>query len=121
MRRREFFAVLGRTAAALGGTIAVRPFEASAQQRLRRIGLLMVPSRNDPASRNYLTALKEALHDLGWIEGINMGLEIKGQSQNFESEGREFEYFRGRQEKSKPWLNMFLLMSTRNCSGITMG
>ncbi len=77
MRRREFFAVLGRTAAALGGTIAVRPFGASAQQRLRRIGLLMVPSRNDPASRNYLTALKAALQDLGWIEGSNMGLEIR--------------------------------------------
>jgi putative ABC transport system substrate-binding protein len=77
MRRREFFAVLGRTAAALGGTIAVRPFRASAQQRLRRIGLLLASSPSDPASQYFSTALKEGLHGLGWIEGSNVELEIR--------------------------------------------
>src|SRR6516165_4789000 len=64
MRRREFVTVVGGA--------AVWPLAARAQQqRMRRIGLLLV-SGPEP-----LGPFREALADLGYVEGKNIQLEIR--------------------------------------------
>ena len=72
MRRREFLT-------ALGGTAAVWPFAARAQQseRMRRIGVLMGYPEGDPQAQANVTALRQGLHDLGWIEGRNFQIDYR--------------------------------------------
>jgi putative ABC transport system substrate-binding protein len=66
MRRREFIAGLGSAAA--------WPFVVQAQQReqMRRIGVLMSGNEDDPVLRARVSALTQALADLGWTEGRNV-------------------------------------------------
>jgi putative ABC transport system substrate-binding protein len=63
LQRREFIAGLGGAAA--------WPLAARAQQRerIRRIGVLMWGDENDPLVKIYVSALTQALADLGWTEG----------------------------------------------------
>jgi len=67
MRRREFITLLGSAAAAW-------PLAARAQQRerVRRIGALMPGGENDLVS-----ALTQALADLGWTDGRNMRIDLR--------------------------------------------
>jgi ABC-type uncharacterized transport system substrate-binding protein len=67
MRRREFITLIG-------GTAAAWPLAARAQQagKIRTIGYLS-PGPGPPAS--LITALFEALSELGWIEGKNVAFE----------------------------------------------
>ena len=71
MRRREFIALI------CGGT-ASWPFAARAQQadRQRRVGVLLPISYNDPEYQPWLTAFKQALQELGWVDGRNMRIDI---------------------------------------------
>jgi putative ABC transport system substrate-binding protein len=71
MRRREFIAGLGSTAA--------WPVVARAQQgdRVRRIGVLMGGDENDPVTKTYISALIQALAGLGWIDGRNMRMDAR--------------------------------------------
>ena len=64
MRRREFIAGLGGTAA--------WPLAARAQQpeRMRRIGILSSFREDDPLSRDMDIAFRQALANLGWVEGF---------------------------------------------------
>jgi len=66
MQRREFVT-------ALGGVTAMWPFTARAQQseRMRRIGVLMSTSADDPEGQARIAAFSSALHQLGWTEGRN--------------------------------------------------
>src|SRR6516225_10002479 len=66
MRRREFIAVIGGTAA--------WPFAAHAQQQddVRRIGVLVTAAADDPEGQTILAAFKETLQQLGWSEGKNL-------------------------------------------------
>jgi putative ABC transport system substrate-binding protein len=70
MRRRTFIAGLGSAAA--------WPVLARAQQgdRVRRIGVLMGGSENDPEQKRRLTAFTQSLADLGWIVGRNMQMDV---------------------------------------------
>ena len=63
MRRREFLGVLGGAAA--------WPLAAHAQQsgRVRKIGIMLGVRENDPEAQARSTAIRQALHELGWIEG----------------------------------------------------
>jgi putative tryptophan/tyrosine transport system substrate-binding protein len=67
MRRREFIAGLGGAAA--------WPITARAQQaeRLRRVGVLMPLDENDPLAKTFVSAFTQALADMGWADGRNVG------------------------------------------------
>jgi putative ABC transport system substrate-binding protein len=73
MRRRDFIAGLGSTAAAW-------PLAARAQQgdRVRRIGVLMWLDENDPLAKPYLSAFTQALAGMGWTDGRNVRMDLRG-------------------------------------------
>jgi putative ABC transport system substrate-binding protein len=70
MRRRTFITLLGGAAA--------WPLAARAQQgeRVRRIGLLM-GTADDREGQARVTALKQGLQELGWIDGRNIQIEAR--------------------------------------------
>ena len=69
MKRREFITLLGGA--------AVAPLTAHGQQidRVRRVGVLMAHTENDPEFQSYLNAFREGLQKRGWIEGRAATLE----------------------------------------------
>jgi putative ABC transport system substrate-binding protein len=71
MNRREFITLLGGAAS--------WPPAASAQQgeRVRRIGVLLPGDENDPVRKTRLSALTQALADLGWTDGRNVRMELR--------------------------------------------
>jgi putative ABC transport system substrate-binding protein len=71
MRRREFIAGLGSAAA--------WPVVARAQQgeRVRRVGVLMVFSENDPEAKTYLFGFTRGLSELGWTDGRNLRIDVR--------------------------------------------
>ena len=71
LRRRDFIAGLGGAAA--------WPLAAGAQQgeRVRRIGVL-IGDENDPVSKTNVAAFTQALAVLGWTDGRNVRMEIRG-------------------------------------------
>ena len=73
MQRREFIVLLG------GSVAAGWPFAAHAQQRdgVRRIGVIMPLSSNDPEAQARLTAFKQTLQQLGWTEGRNVRIDSR--------------------------------------------
>jgi putative ABC transport system substrate-binding protein len=70
LRRREFIA-------GLGGAAAAWPLAARAQQgeRVRRVGVLMGGTENDPWLKSYLSAFTQALADLGPTDGRNLRMD----------------------------------------------
>jgi putative ABC transport system substrate-binding protein len=71
MRRREFIALLGGAAA--GWPVAV-----SAQSgTLRRVGIFMDLSEQDPEGQTRVAAFRKGLQDLGWTEGRNVKFDIR--------------------------------------------
>jgi putative tryptophan/tyrosine transport system substrate-binding protein len=70
MRRRDFIK-------GLAGSATVWPFAAGAQQsnKMRRIGVLTALS--DSEMRPILTAFREKLKELGWIEGVNLIIDVR--------------------------------------------
>jgi ABC-type uncharacterized transport system substrate-binding protein len=72
MRRREFVLALGAAAAAW-------PLVTRAQQpdRVRRIGVLVGLSENDPGMKPRLVALRQELDRLGWTEGQNVRIDYR--------------------------------------------
>jgi putative ABC transport system substrate-binding protein len=74
MKRREFIAGVGGAAA--------WPVVARAQQgdRVRRIGVLTSGDENDPEMKLRLSAFTQALMDLGWTDGRNLRMDLRGGS-----------------------------------------
>jgi putative ABC transport system substrate-binding protein len=72
MKRREFIAALGSAAA--------WPVVARAQQgdRVQRIGVLMSGDENDPEEKLRFSAFTKALADLGWTDGRNVRMDLRG-------------------------------------------
>ncbi|MFZ0108466.1 MAG: hypothetical protein WAL01_03075, partial [Pseudolabrys sp.] len=64
MRRREFLGVLA-------GAVAVLPRVARAQQgeRVRRVGVLMPFTANDPEAQARNALFEQSLRELGWMAG----------------------------------------------------
>jgi putative tryptophan/tyrosine transport system substrate-binding protein len=71
MRRRDFIKVIGSTVA--------WPLAARAQQpeRMRRIGVLVSFSRDDPDGQARLAAFAKGLQELGWTDGRNIRIEYR--------------------------------------------
>ena len=71
VRRREFIAVFGGAAA--------WPLVARAQQpdRVRRIGVLMNRTADDPEASSFVGALAQGLAELGWAIGRNVRIEYR--------------------------------------------
>ena len=71
MKRREFITILGAAAA--------WPLAARAQQpaRMRRIGVLMNLTADDPESHARNAAFLQALQQLGWTVGRNIGIDYR--------------------------------------------
>jgi putative tryptophan/tyrosine transport system substrate-binding protein len=69
MRRREFIAGLGSAAACLRA--------ARAQERMRRVGVLLFSAENDPISQTRLAALRDGLEAAGWTEGRNLQIDYR--------------------------------------------
>jgi putative tryptophan/tyrosine transport system substrate-binding protein len=65
--------------AALGGAAVAWPLAARAQQRdrVKRLGVLWGLAENDNAYEPYLSAFKQRLQDLGWIDGRNVRVEYR--------------------------------------------
>jgi putative tryptophan/tyrosine transport system substrate-binding protein len=74
MRRRQFIAGLGATAA---WPLAVR---AQQGERVRRIGVLMNAPATDRESQSYLAAFSQGLRQLGWTEDQNLRTDVRWNS-----------------------------------------
>ena len=72
MRRRDFIKVVA-------GSASFWPLPARAQQseRVRRVGILHGGNSNDPQVAPALHAFEGALHDLGWVPGRNLAIELR--------------------------------------------
>ena len=73
MRRREFIAALGGAAACSVSW----PLAARAQERVRRIGVLMSLAADDPEMKARLAAFMQGLQHLGWIDGRNVRIDTR--------------------------------------------
>src|SRR6187431_2743172 len=76
MRRREFLGVLGSAAMAW-------PLDARAQERVRRIGVLMFSTSDEPESQARITALGQGLQEAGWSVGRNLRMDVRWSSGDF--------------------------------------
>ena len=72
MKRRDFIALLG-------GTVAVWPLAARAQQgeRVRRLGVLIGLAEHDPEAKARLAGFWQAFERLGWVEGRNVLVDYR--------------------------------------------
>src|ERR1700731_3460657 len=72
LKRREVITLLG-------GAACAWPITARAQQpeRVRRIGVLMYPARDDPEGQARIAAFLDSLEQLGWTDGRNVRIDIR--------------------------------------------
>ncbi len=69
MRRRDFITLFG------GAAAFAAPRVARAQDRVRRIGVLMPFAESDPESQTQIAAFREELQKIGWTEGRNIRID----------------------------------------------
>src|SRR5262245_23516849 len=70
MRRRNFIALLG-------GAAAVWPLAAGAQERTRRLAVLMQYTEDNAEAQRMVAAFREGLRKAGWIEGRNLHVDYR--------------------------------------------
>jgi len=72
MRRRDFIRIVA-------GSAASWPLTAHAQQqeRMRRIGVLMLYPESDPQGQLRATAFRQGLEKLGWVVGRNVQIDFQ--------------------------------------------
>ncbi len=80
MRRRDFITLCG--AAATSWPLAVRAQQSS---DIRHVGVLMAYAESDPEPQTWVTAFRQELHKLGWVEGRTILLDIRWAGANVES------------------------------------
>jgi putative ABC transport system substrate-binding protein len=82
--RREFITLLG-------GAAAAWPVAARAQQpeRVRRIGVLMFTTSDEPESQARITALGQGLQEAGWSVGRNVRIDVRWSGGDFERVRRD--------------------------------
>jgi putative ABC transport system substrate-binding protein len=73
MNRRAFISMLnGAVASCVSWPLAAR-----AQQRVRRIGVVMAYAESDPNGQMQVDAFREHLRKLGWTEGANLRIDLR--------------------------------------------
>src|ERR1700742_1768414 len=72
MRRREFVCSLG-----VGAAAVALPLQLFAQERVRRIAVLMNATPDDPQAQSYLAAFQQGMQELGWGVGKNLAIELR--------------------------------------------
>ena len=79
LTRRDFITLLG-------GAAAAWPLATRAQQgeRMRRIGVLMGVSGDDPETKGRIAAFRWGLERRGWLEGRNIQIELRFSAANYE-------------------------------------
>jgi putative ABC transport system substrate-binding protein len=84
MRRRDFIT-------AIAGSAAAWPLAARAQQpdRVRRIGVLMNRTTDDPAGQASVAAFQKGLQQLGWSDGRNVRFDIRWGANDDERDRRD--------------------------------
>src|SRR5712675_1161473 len=77
MKRREFITLLV-------GSAAMWPVAVRAQQadRMRRIGVLLAITADDPESKDRLAAFAQGLQRLGWTVGQNVQIDYRWAGNN---------------------------------------
>lgn len=76
MRRRDFVALLvGTLAVWLLGAQAQQGVQAQVATRQRRVGLLL--GGDTPESRLWFDAFRQALRNIGWIDGQNLRIDVR--------------------------------------------
>src|SRR5262245_22529416 len=72
MMRREFITLLG-------GAAASWPFAVRAQQseRVRRIGVLMNATAEEPEAQSYVAAFQQGMQENGWSVGRNLRVDLR--------------------------------------------
>jgi putative ABC transport system substrate-binding protein len=83
-RRRKFITLLG-------GAAVAWPFSVRAQQgeRMRRIGVLMFTTSDEPESQARITALGQGLQEAGWSVGRNVRIDVRWSGGDFERVRRD--------------------------------
>ena len=71
IRRRQFITLLG------GASMLPQTLLAQQADRIRRVGILMGPSQNDPETKGRLEALERGLKNFGWDQGRNVHLDVR--------------------------------------------
>jgi putative ABC transport system substrate-binding protein len=76
VKRREFISLLGGAAAS---SSVLWPLAARAQQpeRMRRVGVLISSTEDDPQVRRQIAAFQQGLLELGWMEGRNVRIDFR--------------------------------------------
>jgi putative ABC transport system substrate-binding protein len=69
MRRRAFISLLGAAAA--------MPLVARAQERVRRVGVLMNVADGDREAQTHVAAFEQGMRELGWVAGQNLRIDIR--------------------------------------------
>jgi len=75
MRRRAFITLLAGAAAL--------PLSANAQQRVRRVAVLMSTTPDEPESQARITALAQGLQEAGWLVGSNVRIDVRWSGGDF--------------------------------------
>jgi putative ABC transport system substrate-binding protein len=71
MKRREFITLLG-------GAAVAWPLTARAQQgEIKRVGVLISTSKDDPQMERQIAAFRDGLRTLGWMEGHNLRIDAR--------------------------------------------
>jgi len=70
MRRREFTTLLG-------GALSALSFDVRAQERIRRIGVLMGYGEDDAEGQSSVAAFVQGLRELGWVIGRNVLIDYR--------------------------------------------
>jgi putative ABC transport system substrate-binding protein len=70
MKRREFITLLG-------GAAFAWPLATRAQERVRRVGILMNLAADDSEAQTYLAAFQQGMQELGWSVGRNLRVDLR--------------------------------------------
>src|SRR5262249_29931790 len=73
VKRREFITLLGGAAVAF----VSRPFATHAQERMRRVGVLMNATAEEPEAQSYVAAFQQGMQEFGWSVGRNLRIDLR--------------------------------------------